>query len=64
MAQVISEFNQEPQIMPYFTRDMIDEFFNLCHYWPLQIKKNSNLSPIMQSTIEGFKHNTTVKIAT
>ena len=34
---------------------MVDEFFTLCHYWPLQIKKNSNQSSGMHHTIQGFR---------
>jgi len=51
MANILSEFSLKKDSVEFFTREMIDEFFTLCHYWPLQIKKSANLSSGMHQTI-------------
>jgi EF-hand domain pair len=54
MARVIQEYDQSAQQVTHFTREMIDDFFNLCHYWPLQVKKSANqASKDMVGTIQG-----------
>ena len=34
---------------------MIDDFFNMCHYWPLQVKRDSNQSNNMYKVLNSAK---------
>ena len=32
-------------------RDLLDDFFNLCHYWPMTIKRHRNVSNNMYKVL-------------
>jgi len=56
MLALIQEFrnNTESEI-EYLTKEMVDDFFNLCHYWPLKIKRDKNVSNQMYRVFTSAK---------
>eukprot|EP00347_Sterkiella_histriomuscorum_P016424 403353230 len=56
LVEAIHLINQETlTVQPFFTKQLIDDFFNLCHYWPLQIKRDSNQSSNMYKVLNSSK---------
>jgi hypothetical protein len=55
MVLLLKEFQNSPTTITTFTKDMVDNFFNLVHYWPIQIKKDKNVSPNIYKVMTGAK---------
>jgi hypothetical protein len=47
MVSVLQEFKNNSSEITHFTKDMVDDVFNLCHYWPIEVKRDKNASSQM-----------------
>ena len=55
IVEAITLFKNQNEPIQVLTKDMIDDFFNLCHYWPLQVKRDSNQSNNMYKVFNSAK---------
>ena len=53
--EAITLVNDDMTHIETFTKQMIDDFFNLCHYWPMQVKRDSNQSTNMYKVLSSAK---------
>ncbi|CDW88969.1 ef hand family protein [Stylonychia lemnae] len=53
--EAISLIFPETYGQSFFLKQIIDDFFNLCHYWPLQVKRDSNQSHNMYKVMNSAK---------
>lgn len=47
MVTAIQEFRNQHSPVSHLTKEMIDDYFTLCHYWPLTVKRDKNASQDM-----------------
>jgi hypothetical protein len=55
IIEAIQLFKNQEEPITVFTKEMIDDFFNLCHYWPVMVKRDSNQSNNMYKVFSSAK---------